>query len=213
MNEELRNRSQNKEPLLKQPYVPFRMHTRSRDYQPLDKQPEHKLVQVNAKVDSFLVSQDTTVVDKTADKQVVDVNTIKMIKEKKGKIGVISPAVIGDCGEISLTDVTEQQPYTTKPPLVKRRSNRINREFNQAVIGDVCEKIPLTAWIEHLDLWIPYMWRTRLDGANWAMCGASFCPHILGKQLPSSYNVTDALFPKRWWDVEKVRSRKSVTGG
>nr|GEX12200.1 phospholipase-like protein [Tanacetum cinerariifolium] len=43
MNEELCNRSQNKEPLSKQPYVPFHMHTRSRDYQPLDKQPEDKL--------------------------------------------------------------------------------------------------------------------------------------------------------------------------
>nr|GEV20855.1 hypothetical protein [Tanacetum cinerariifolium] len=174
-------------------------------------------------------AKDTTVVDEAADKQVVDANTIKMIKlkrkrRKKGKIGVISPAVIGDCGEISLTDVTEQQPYTTKPPLVKRHSNRINIEFNQAVIGDVCEKILLTTWIEilkrpagapksktvvpmekveflrsdgnrkfsfpwveknlevdkpfgvvcwayiyiimHLDLWIPYMWRTRPDGAN-----------------------------------------------
>ncbi|GKA48260.1 phospholipase-like protein [Tanacetum coccineum] len=289
MNEELRNRSQKKEPLSKQPYVPFCMHTHSRDYQPLDKQPEDKLV------------QDTAVVDETADKQVVDAKTIKMIKveqeesgrdvirrkkrqrkpgptqitpftqlkrkrRKKRKIGVISPAVIGDCGEISLTDVTEQQPDTTKPPLVKRRSNRINGAFKQAVIGDDCEKIPLTAWTEirpagapkskpvvpmeiveflrsdgnqkfsfpwveknfevdkqfwsrllglhphrncwlmdwHLDLWIRYMWRTRLDSANWAMCSAIFCPHILGKELPSSYNVTDTLFPKGWWDVEKV---------
>ncbi|GJX34716.1 hypothetical protein Tco_0246273 [Tanacetum coccineum] len=63
MNEELRNGSHNKEPLSKQPYVPFSMHTRSRDYRPLDKQPEDKLVQDNAKVDSLLVSRlylDTT---------------------------------------------------------------------------------------------------------------------------------------------------------
>ncbi|GJX13008.1 hypothetical protein Tco_0204766 [Tanacetum coccineum] len=57
MNEELRNGSHNKEPLSKQPYVPFSMHTRSRDYRPLDKQPEDKLVQDNAKVDSLLVSR------------------------------------------------------------------------------------------------------------------------------------------------------------
>ncbi|GKA42763.1 hypothetical protein Tco_0735423 [Tanacetum coccineum] len=68
MNEELRNGSYNKEPLSKQPYVPFSMHTRSRDYRPLDKQPEDKLVQDNAKVDSLLVSRDTVVVDETADK-------------------------------------------------------------------------------------------------------------------------------------------------
>nr|GFA82608.1 hypothetical protein [Tanacetum cinerariifolium] len=136
MNEELRNRSQNKKPLSKQPYVPFRMHTRSRDYQPLDKQPKDKL--------------DTVIVDETADKQVVDAKTIKMIKDKKGKIRVISPAMIGDCGEISVTDVTEQQPNTTKPPLVNRRSNRINGAFNQVVIGDDCEKIPLIAWTEIL---------------------------------------------------------------
>ncbi|GJV87240.1 phospholipase-like protein [Tanacetum coccineum] len=69
MNEELHNRSQNKEPLSKQPYVPFRMHTRYRDYQPLDKQPEDKL--------------DTVVVDETADKQVADAKTIKMINVPK----------------------------------------------------------------------------------------------------------------------------------
>nr|GEU43526.1 hypothetical protein [Tanacetum cinerariifolium] len=79
MNEELRNGSHNKEPLSKQPYVPFRMHTCSRDYQLLDKQPEDKLVHVNAKVDSLLVPQDTVVVDETADKQVVDAKTMKMI--------------------------------------------------------------------------------------------------------------------------------------
>ncbi|GKB88432.1 hypothetical protein Tco_0960704, partial [Tanacetum coccineum] len=154
INEEVRNRSHNKEPLSKQHYVPFRMHTHSRDYQPLDKQPEDKLVQVNAKVDSLLTSRDTAVVDENADKQAVDAKTIKMIKlkrkrRKKRKIGVISLAVIGDdYGEISLTDVTEQQPDTTKLPLVKRHSNRINETFNQAVIGDDCEKIPLTSWTE-----------------------------------------------------------------
>ncbi|GJX58475.1 hypothetical protein Tco_0289865 [Tanacetum coccineum] len=163
MNEELRNGSHNKEPLLKQPYVPFRMHTRSKDCQPLDKQPEDKLVHVNAKVDSLLVSLDTAVVDETADKQAKDkakeadptqttpFTQQKRKRRKKRKIGVISPAVIGDdCGEISLTDVTEQQPDTIKPPLVKRHLNRNNGAFNQAVIGDDCKKIPLTAWTEIL---------------------------------------------------------------
>ncbi|GJX62896.1 double-strand break repair protein MRE11 [Tanacetum coccineum] len=87
MNEELRNRSHNKEPLSKQPYVPFHMHTRSGDYQPLDKQPEDKLVQVNAKVDSLLDSRDTAVVDETADKQVLDEKTIKMIKVEQEESG------------------------------------------------------------------------------------------------------------------------------
>nr|GEX82484.1 phospholipase-like protein [Tanacetum cinerariifolium] len=88
MNEELRNISHNKEPLSKKPYVPFCMHTRSRDYQHLDKQPGSDKLRVNNVCFKFYFKQfnvctpihDTTVVDETADKQVVDAKTIKMIK-------------------------------------------------------------------------------------------------------------------------------------
>ncbi|GKC24355.1 hypothetical protein Tco_1026505 [Tanacetum coccineum] len=181
MNEELRSGSHNKEPLSKQPYVPFRMHTRSRDYQPLDKQPEDKLVHVNAKVDSLLVSLDTAVVDETADKQI--------LKRPTGapKSKTVVPIEIV---EFLRSDGNQKFSF----PWVEKNFE-VDKQFWSRLLGLHPHR---NGWLMdcHLDLWIRYMWRTRPDSANWTMCSAIFCPHILGKGLPSSYNVTDALFPK-----------------
>ncbi|GKD07717.1 phospholipase-like protein, partial [Tanacetum coccineum] len=79
-----------------------------------------------------------------------------------------------------------------------RPLNTLNDQDMNLFLKDV------TPWVEHVELWVNYMWHFRPHDAYWAMVGACFVQLLLQDSIPSWY-ADGSLYKVSWCDVEEEK--------
>ncbi|GJT78233.1 hypothetical protein Tco_1044958 [Tanacetum coccineum] len=129
--------------------------------------------------------------------QIVELNTRKRLEfmnstHVRNILGKFTPTMRNDVHSVT---------GKTKPKESWVKIKKYRQNLNDPSLAELLKKVK--PWVEHIDLWVDYMWHGRHENAKWAIVSCYFVQLILQNIMPLVYangdkearaNVRDANF-------------------